>query len=243
MRVAGARRFVLAPVLGRRCRAASRRCASTQRWMRPTCPSRSATVHSGHDGDRARRRPPSRAASASASPSRRIAATYSRVLHQADATATRSSSSGPLLSALLTSVDDRPHLELVGRAPGRAAAAARRRRGTRGSSHAVPLGLRAARPACGRGSAASSSFGLGRDDRERADARRVVADLRVVPDLPQPRERERLTVAAADEPRLLLLRALELLPLVEAVGRDDRAGASRTPACTRPSSRPTRRGR
>ena len=42
---------------------------------------------------------------------------------------------------------------------------------------------------------------------------------RIVPDLPQPRERERLTVAAADEPRLLLLLALELLPFVEAVGR------------------------
>ena len=40
----------------------------------------------------------------------------------------------------------------------------------------------------------------------------------VVPDLPQPGERERLAVAAAEEPRLLALAALDRLPLVEAVG-------------------------
>ena len=56
------------------------------------------------------------------------------------------------------------------------------------------------------------------------NARRVVAGFAVVPGLPQPRERERLTVAATDEPRLLRgfgFPALDLLPLVEAVGRDD----------------------
>ena len=68
---------------------------------------------------------------------------------------------------------------------------------------------------------ASTSFGSVVMITHVRHARRVVADLGVVPDLPQPRERERLAVAAADEPRLLLLLALDRLPLVEAVGGND----------------------
>ena len=62
----------------------------------------------------------------------------------------------------------------------------------------------------------------GRGD-DRARPQLVTFTILAPPDLPEPREGERLAVGPLDEPRLLALLALDLGPLVEGVGRDDAA--------------------
>ena len=135
---------------------------------------------------------------------------------------------------------DGPHLELVGGRGYEQPPATCRRPGTR-VEPAVPLRFRD-HDRHALVDRLHQVVGLGRDDRERPQAWRVVADLRVVPDLPQPRERERLAVATADEPRLLLL-----FVRASPTRRTRRPGRSprrlRMPACTPASSRPIRPGR
>src|SRR5262249_1054495 len=85
--------------------------AATHRWMRPMWPSRSATVHSGHDGTRASTAP-ARALVASALPSRRIASTRCskeitlHFLHVVEEL-------GPIVVGLVDERAHRPTLELV----------------------------------------------------------------------------------------------------------------------------------
>ena len=166
--------------------------------------------------------PAARAAAVTAAPSVRMRGDVLGVLHQAD-TSSRSSSAGPIVVGLVHSFADRPELELVvGR--GHEQLLQRVDILVRRVEPPVPLRL-GQHDRHALVDRLQQFVRLGRDDRERAQRGASSPIVGIVPDLPQPRERERLTVAAADEPRLLLLLAFELLPLVEAVGRDDARAA------------------
>ena len=169
---------------------------------------------------RRRRCPAARAAPSSASPSRRIASKYSRVLASGDGYRRGRASSGPLLSALFTSVDT-VHASSSSSGTGTsscdsaAVSLVRRRRAT------CPMTPRGARPASGRGSA-RQLVGVGRDDRarpRRAARRRRRRGRARSPTAPRTRAAHRraggrTTAASASVPSICL-------PLVEAVGGND----------------------
>ena len=189
-----------------------------------------------------RRRPAARAASASAAPSATdrgdvlvvtpSAGIYRRGFEQLRA----------VVDGLVDEHRDRPALELVAGERHEQLLERRRRRGSRRRA-TCPTPTRGGSPASDRESARMRSFGsvvMIVHDRMRGASSPICA---VVPDRPQARERERLAVAAPDEPRLALLAAFDRLPLVETVGGDDAPAPLERPLVRVARQRGPRRGR
>ena len=197
----------------------------------PVCRTSFATSHSGHDGIFARRDPIARAASASTracvGDDREVLGVVHRVAAYEKSVcgssgSTRSDELGAVVVRAVHHRAHRPELdELV-------------RRGARAASSSASAIVDAP------DRASVSHASSGRITGMRSWTGAIVAFARVVtiahdsshgalglvvvlPDLPQPGERDRLAVAPVDEHRLLLLAARHRLPLVEPVGREDAA--------------------